>query len=92
MKLLKWRKSTTAEAILKGGYDQAVGATTDKMVRDVQKTIRTDLFTFLATGTGTATGLGGNIHMVRGTLNISGGIVTGGTAMGALAGSILPLF
>ena len=36
-----------------------------------------------ATGTGTATGLGGNIHMVRGTLNISGGIVTGGTALGA---------
>lgn len=58
VKLNKWRKSTTAEAILKGGYDQAVGATTDKMVRDVQKTIRTDLFAFLATGTGTATGSG----------------------------------
>ena len=58
VKLGKWRKSTTAEAILKGGYDQAVGATTDKMVRDVQKTIRTDLFAFLATGTGTATGSG----------------------------------
>lgn len=58
VKLNKWRKSTTAEAILKGGYDQAVGATTDKMVRDVQKTIRTDLFAFMATGTGTATGTG----------------------------------
>lgn len=58
VKLNKWRKSTTAEAILKGGYDQAVGATTDKMVRDVQKTIRTDLFAFLATGTGTANGNG----------------------------------
>lgn len=55
-KLGKWRKSTTAEAILKGGYDQAVGDTTDKMVRDVQKTIRAELFAFLATGTGTATG------------------------------------
>ena len=30
VKLNKWRKGTTAEAILKGGYDQAVGATTDK--------------------------------------------------------------
>lgn len=58
VKLNKWRKSTTAEAILKGGYDQAVGATTDKMVRDVQKTIRTELFEFLATGTGAATGAG----------------------------------
>ena len=56
VKLNKWRKATTAETILKGGYDQAVGATTDKMVKDIQKTIRGDLFTFMATGTGTATG------------------------------------
>ena len=56
VKLNKWRKGTTAEAILKGGYDQAVGATTDKMVKDIQKTIRGDLFTFMKTGSGTATG------------------------------------
>lgn len=49
----KWRKATTAEAILKGGYEQAVGMTTDKLVKDVQKNIRTALFTFMATGTGT---------------------------------------
>jgi hypothetical protein len=55
-KLNKWRKSTTAEAILKGGYDQAVGMTTDKMVKDIQKDIRSDLFTFMATGTATASG------------------------------------
>ena len=58
VKLNKWRKATTAEAILKGGYDQAVGATTDKMVKDIQKTIRTDLFGFMATGSATATGSG----------------------------------
>ncbi len=58
VKLNKWRKATTAEAILQGGYDQAVGATTDKMVKDIQKTIRTNLFTYLAKGTGTATGNG----------------------------------
>lgn len=57
-KLNKWRKGTTAEAIIKGGYDQAVGATTDKMVRDIQKTIRTQFFTYLGTGTGTASGVG----------------------------------
>ena len=56
VKLNKWRKGTTAEAILKGGYDQAVGATTDKMVKDIQKTIRGGLFNFMKTGTGTATG------------------------------------
>ena len=56
VKLNKWRKGTTAEAILKGGYDQAVGATTDKMVKDIQKTIRKGLFDFMADGTGKATG------------------------------------
>ena len=56
IKLNKWRKGTTAEAILKGGYDQAVGATTDKMVKDIQKTIRGNLFTFMATGSGAAEG------------------------------------
>jgi hypothetical protein len=58
VKLNKWRKSTSAEAILKGGYDQAVGATTDQMLKDIQKTIRTSLFTFMGTGTGTAEGTG----------------------------------
>lgn len=57
-KLNKWRKATTAEAILKGGYEQAVGMTTDKLVKDVQKTVRTDFFSFLATGTGVASGNG----------------------------------
>lgn len=56
--LNKWRKGTTAEAILKGGYDQAVGATTDKMVKDIQKTIRAAFFAFMATGGETATGAG----------------------------------
>ena len=54
--LKKWRKATSAEAIIEKGYDQAVQMTTDRMLKDVQKGIRTDFFTFLATGTGTATG------------------------------------
>lgn len=54
--LKKWRKATSAEAIVERGYDQAVEMTTDRMLRDVQKAIRTDLFGFLATGTGEATG------------------------------------
>ena len=55
-KLNKWRKGTTAEAIIKGGYDQAVGSTTDKMVKDIQKTIRKGLFDYMANGTGAASG------------------------------------
>ena len=54
--LKKWRKATSAEAIVEKGYDQAVQMTTDRMSKDVQKGIRTDFFTFLATGTGEATG------------------------------------
>lgn len=56
--LKKWRKATSAEAIIERGYDQAVGMTTDRMLKDVQKGIRKDFFTFLATGTGSATGAG----------------------------------
>lgn len=54
--LKKWRKATTAEAIVERGYDQAVTMTTDEMLKDVQKGIRKDFFDFLATGTGVATG------------------------------------
>lgn len=54
--LKKWRKATSAEAIVERGYDQAVEMTRDRMLKDVQKGIRTDLFDFLGTGTGTATG------------------------------------
>ena len=55
--LKKWRKATSAEAIVERGYDQAVEMTTDRMLRDVQKAIRADLFSFLATGTGEASGV-----------------------------------
>lgn len=54
--LLKWRKATSAEAIIERGYDQAVTMTTDKMLADVQKTVRQNLFAALAAGTGKATG------------------------------------
>lgn len=54
--LKKWRKATSAEAIVDRGYDQAVTMTTDKMLQDVQKGIRKNFFDFLATGTGAATG------------------------------------
>ena len=52
----KYRKATSIEAIQKRGYDQAVTGTDNKMVRDIQKGIRSSIYTFLATGTGTATG------------------------------------
>lgn len=54
--LKKWRKATSAEAIVEKGYDQAVTMTTDKMLSDAQRQIRSDFFSFLATGTGSASG------------------------------------
>lgn len=56
----KWSKKTTMEAILQGGFDQAVEMTTDRMLKQVQQTIRNKFFDFLATGE-TATG-GSNLQ------------------------------
>ena len=54
----KWAKATSIEAIVDKGFDQAVNETTARMLKDVQKGIRQDFFTFLGTGTGEATGVG----------------------------------
>ena len=56
--MMKWRKATSAEAIVERGYDQAVTMTTDRMLKDVQKVIRNNFFTFLGTGTGVSSGVG----------------------------------
>ena len=56
--LNKWRKVTTAEAISSKGYGQAVNDTNDKMLKDIQKGVRTSFVNFLATGTGKASGTG----------------------------------
>ena len=56
IELKKWRKATSAEAIMKKGFNQAVIETTDAMLKDVQKGVRKSFFDFLATGTGVAEG------------------------------------
>ena len=56
--LKKWRKVTTAEAISEKGYGQAVNDTNDKMLRQIQQSIRASFVNFLATGTGKADGNG----------------------------------
>ena len=43
IELKKWRKATSAEAILDKGYDQAVDETNDKMLQDIQGKIRTGI-------------------------------------------------
>lgn len=45
--LKKWRKASTAEAIKKSGYQEAVTETDKKLLNDVQKGVRTDFFDFI---------------------------------------------
>lgn len=59
--LNKWRKATSAEAIMKSGYDEAVRATDAALLKDIQKTVRTSFFTLLngtITGSTSVTGVG----------------------------------
>jgi len=51
----KYRKAASVEAIQKHGYDQAIVESDEKLLREIQKGVRTDFFNFLGTGTGTAT-------------------------------------
>ena len=53
MSLSKWRKATTAEAIMKSGYEEAVAQTDAALLKDVQKTVRSSFFSLL---NGTITG------------------------------------
>ena len=53
MTLNKWRKATSAEAIMKSGYKEAVTETDEKLLKDVQQTVRTSFFSLL---NGTITG------------------------------------
>lgn len=56
MGLKKYRKLTTAEAIQRAGMRVAVNETDDKLVSNVQKEAKKDLYDVLKAGSGTATG------------------------------------
>lgn len=54
--LNKFRKNTSAEAIQKVGSDMAINMTDEKLMKGIRKGIKTDFYTVLKTGTGTAGG------------------------------------
>ena len=56
--LKPYRKLTTAQAILKGGYENAVAKTDAKMIAQVRKGVLTDFFTLLGNGTSSVSGEG----------------------------------
>jgi hypothetical protein len=70
--LKKWRRKTTAEAISSKGFGQAVNDTNNKMLKDIQKGVRSNFVNFLATGTGAASGIGlqGALAQVWGQLQV----------------------
>lgn len=55
--LKKFRKTTTAEAIQKVGKDKAINETDALFVKNIQKGIKAEFFTFIKAGTGVATNL-----------------------------------
>lgn len=48
--LKKYRKATSGEAIQRYGLDNAINLTDDALIKEVQKNIRTDLFTLVQSG------------------------------------------
>jgi hypothetical protein len=59
--LKKWRKATTAEAIVKSGKEEAVRETDKKMLKEAQKGVRSNFFSYIngtITGSLAATGTG----------------------------------
>ena len=54
--LKKFRKAASAESITTNGYENAINITDEKLVQNVQKGIKSDFFTLIETGTGSATG------------------------------------
>lgn len=53
-----YRKMTTAQAILKSGFENAVMRTDAAMLGEVRNNVLTQLFAYMANGTSTATGTG----------------------------------
>ena len=81
--LRKARKATSAEAIVRSGYDEAVRKTDEGMLNDLQKVIRDDFFTFLTGIVQPASGTEGESDYVPAV----GTAVTGGTLQEVLAKS-----
>lgn len=61
----KKRKAVPMEDIQKYGFDRAITMTDNKLVGEIQKGVRTKLLAQLATGTGTAKGVGLQMAMAQ---------------------------
>lgn len=73
-----YRKLTTAQSILKAGYEGAVMRTDRQMVKDIRADILKGFFTYLAKGTGTATGAGLQATLAQSDAKLSDTLETNG--------------
>ena len=85
-----YRKLTTAQAILKSGYENAVAKTDRKMLSQIRAGIITDFFTFLGKGTGTATGAGLQGAFAQGDAELRDTMETNGDEADALVHFVNP--
>lgn len=77
---IPYRKMTTAKAILQDGYEAAVIKTDNKMLSQIRAQAITSFFTFLATGTGTATGTSLQAALAYGDAALQNALETNGDA------------
>ena len=85
-----YRKLTTAQAILKGGYENAIAKTDRRMLSQVRAGIISDFFTFLGKGTGTATGAGLQAAFAQADAELRDTMETNGDAADALVHFVNP--
>lgn len=85
-----YRKLTTAQAILKGGYENAIAKTDRKMLAQVRSGILADFFTFLGKGTGTASGAGLQAAFAQGDAELRDTMETNGDEAEALVHFVNP--
>lgn len=81
LQLKAYRKLTTAQAVLKHGYEAAVAKTDRKMVGDVRKGILNDFFALLAKGTGTASAKSFKAALIQANAKLNDSMDTTGDAL-----------
>lgn len=79
-----YAKQTTAQAILKGGFENAVLRTDRKALQQLRSAILADFFAFLGQGTGSATGVGMQGALAQMDAVLANSMETNGDEPGAI--------
>lgn len=91
VELKKYRKMTSAEAILKSGYEVAIMKTDAKMLTNVRADIMTEFFGFMDEGTTTATGTGLQAALANADAELQVKLEANGDEGGAFVHFVNPL-